>query len=122
MYCTTSLKMLFLLCLLEIIHVRCLPVWDPQVNKKSNPSHNPFHMNVPSERSDCVLPPHPNFGFWKIANKNHESTNTGTVLEYTILRIFCNETHILEGPSIVACLDGKWTPTIGRCLSNQFLI
>jgi secreted trypsin-like serine protease len=37
------------------------------------------------------------------------------VSEDTVLKISCNENYILDGCTIVACLNGKWTPDIGKC-------
>jgi secreted trypsin-like serine protease len=37
------------------------------------------------------------------------------VPEFTILIIECDETYLLGGSKIVACLNGSWTPNIGHC-------
>jgi hypothetical protein len=42
----------------------------------------------------------------------------GEVPEYTVLRIECNETYLLEGCKIVVCLNGSWIPNIGHCSSK----
>ncbi|XP_068902110.1 coagulation factor IX-like [Tenebrio molitor] len=66
-----------------------------------------------SIRGDCPLPPHPSFGWWSTWNNKTEGM---TVSERTILKINCNDNYILDGCTIVACLNGKWIPNIGKCL------
>ncbi|XP_068900932.1 uncharacterized protein [Tenebrio molitor] len=65
-------------------------------------------------RGECLLPPHPSSGRWSIVN-NKSVLMRGEVPEYTILRIECNETYLLEGCKIVVCLNGSWIPNIGHC-------
>jgi hypothetical protein len=69
-------------------------------------------QGVVSVRGDCILPPHPSFGRWSTSNNKSEGM---TVSEDTVLKISCNENYILDGCTIVACLNGKWTPDIGKC-------
>jgi hypothetical protein len=66
-------------------------------------------------RGDCPLPPHPYFGWWSTWNNKSEGM---TVSESTVLKINCNNNYVLDGCTIVACFNGKWTPNIGKCLSN----
>jgi hypothetical protein len=40
------------------------------------------------------------------------------VSEYTVLRIECEETYLVEGCIITLCLNGSWTPDIGHCSSK----
>ncbi|KAJ3618905.1 hypothetical protein MTP99_005705 [Tenebrio molitor] len=64
-------------------------------------------------RGDCPLPPHPYFGWWSTWNNKSEGM---TVSESTVLKINCNNNYVLDGCTIVACFNGKWTPNIGKCL------
>jgi hypothetical protein len=71
-------------------------------------------QEIINARSECLPPPQPSFGRLSILN-NKSRLIPGMVSEYTVLRIECEETYLVEGCIITLCLNGSWTPDIGHC-------
>jgi hypothetical protein len=67
----------------------------------------------------CVLPAHPDSGRWiPVGNSSKSLSPGGRVDHLIILKIECNNGHILDGAMFFLCNGSEWVNKMGKCLSN----
>jgi hypothetical protein len=92
----------------------------PPIATSKRPGGGNAHTEPPMPpNKGCVLPAHPDSGRWiPVGNSSKSLSPGGRVDHLIILKIECNNGHILDGAMFFLCNGSEWVNKMGKCLKT----